>query len=428
MEILLHYVWKHRLCGSELRLTDGSRVEVIDPGVHNLGAGPDFFNAKVRLCGVLWAGNVEIHERSTDWKRHGHDTDPAYNNVVLHVVGTADGEARTADGKTLPQTEVDVPEWLLANYRDLLSEERYPPCYRVIPTVPRLTARSWLSRLTVERLEGKMGRVEGYLKETAGDWERAFFVTLARNFGFGTNADAFERWAMGIDPQAVGKHRDDVQLVEAFFFGQAGLLEEGLVPPARQDSYYCRMRSDYAFLRAKFGLRPLEARAWKFGRLRPQNFPYVRLSQLARLYHEGAVGFSRLLEARDADALRSLFATGVTDYWQTHYAFGEESAKGEKTLRRSSLDLLVINTAAPVLFAYARHTGDESLSERAFALLESLPAERNYITRSWEAAGLAADCAADSQALIQLHSAYCERRDCLRCRFGAEYLRLKKKL
>ncbi len=427
MEILFHYVWQHRLCGNRLRLTDGTPVEVVDPGVHNLGAGPDFFNAKIRSGGMLWVGNVEIHERSSDWRRHGHGGDAAYNNVVLHVVGEADCDAVTADGKILPQTVVAVPGWLAANYRELTAEDTYPPCYRVIPSIDKLSVRSWLSRLSVERLEVKMERVDGYLRQTAGDWERAFFVTLSRNFGFGTNADAFERWALSIDPQAVGKHRDDILLVEAFFFGQAGLLEDGLVPESRQDAYYRRLRAEYAFLRAKFGLVPLEARMWKFGRLRPQNFPYVRLSQLARLYHGGAVCFSRLLEARDAEAMRSLFSVGVTDYWQTHYAFGEESVKGEKTLRRDSLNLLIINTASPVLFAYARHTADESLAERAFSLLESLPAERNYITRCWERAGISADCAADSQALIQLRSVYCDRRDCLRCRFGAEYLRMGRK-
>lgn len=423
MEFLLHYAWQHRLCGERFTTQAGECVEVIDPGVHNLGAGPDFFNAKVRIGGVTWAGNIEIHVRTSDWHRHGHSQDPAYRNVILHVVGEADAEVDGPDGKPIPQICITVPPEVLANYRELLAEENYPPCYRVIPSVPAVSIRSWLSRLTVERLEHKMQRIEQCLARTAGDWERAFFITLARGFGFGTNADTFERWAYSIEPQAVGKHRDNEFQVEAFFMGQAGLLAQEGKRPEQADDYYLRLKSEYDFLRHKFGLIPLRPEEWKFGRLRPQNFPYVRLSQLARLYHLRRADFSRLLEARTAEELRDLFRVGATDYWQRHYAFGEESRTGSKELQKASLDLLLINTAAPTLFAYARSTMDEALAERAFELLESLPAERNYITRSWERAGIKPTSAADSQALIQLRTLYCERKDCLRCRFGAEYLR-----
>ena len=425
MEYLIHYVWKHRIYGTAPLVTsDGQTVEVIDPGVHNMhSSGPDFFNAKVKLGGVLWAGNVEIHERSSDWYAHHHDTDTAYNNVILHVVGAIDGEAVTADGKRLPQIVLSVPMQLRANYNELINEETYPPCYRIIPHVPQLTVHSWMSRLTVERLEEKTNRVQRYLKQTGGDWERAFFMTLARNFGFGTNAQAFEQWAATINPQQIGKHRDDEFQVEAFFMGQAGLLDDRLVKPERRDSYYMRLKTEYAFLQHKFDLQPIDPTVWKFGRLRPQNFPHVRLSQLARLYSAHHADFSHLLEAQTLEQLHALFRVGVTDYWRTHYAFGEESRESEKVLQKSSLNLLVINTASPLFFAYGRERMDEDLAERAFCLLEKLPAERNYITRCWERAGLKVDTAADSQALIQLRTCYCDRKDCLRCQFGAEYLR-----
>ncbi len=426
MEYLLHYVWQHKLYANPLSTPDGNSVEVVDPGVHNLGSGPDFFNAKVRIDGTLWAGNVEIHLRSSDWFRHHHETDAAYNNVVLHVAADIDGEVCTKDGKHPPQVCIGIPRELYENYRDLLNEETYPPCYRVIPSVAPVAVRSWLSRLTVERLETKTERIRNYLERTGGDWERAFFITLARNFGFGTNAEPFERWAFGIEPSAVGKHRDNLLQVEAFFMGQAGLLSDDLVRLERRDSYYMQLKEEYAFLRHKFGLTPLSPESWKFGRLRPQNFPHVRLSQLARLYHEGKADFSRLLEASDADALRALFRVGVTPYWQTHYAFGEESAQSSKTLQQSSLNLLLINTVSPLLFAYGRQQMDEDLAERAFDILENVPSERNYITRCWERAGIRSKSAADSQALIQLRTFYCDRKDCLRCRFGAEYLRQKR--
>lgn len=425
MEYLVHYVWQHRIYGTVPLLTqNGENIEVIDPGVHNLlNSGPDFFNAKVKIGGVLWAGNVEVHTRSSDWYRHHHETDAAYNNVILHVVETIDAEVETADGKRPPQVALKVPPQLQQNYEELLNEETYPPCYRIIPQVDELMVHSWMSRLTVERLESKIQRIEGYLKQTGGDWERAFFITLARNFGFGTNAQAFELWAQTIDPQAVCKHRDDVFQIEAFFMGQAGLLSDEIVKAERRDSYFMKLKSEYIFLQHKFGLTPMDARMWKFGRLRPQNFPHVRLSQLARVYSERKADFSRLLECASIDELRSLFRIGVTDYWRTHYAFGEESRESDKTLQKASLNLVIINTASPLFFAYGRQRMDEDMAERAFSLLEQLPAEHNYITRCWQRAGLDVAHAADSQALIQLRQNYCDRKDCLRCRFGAEYLR-----
>lgn len=425
MEYLVHYVWQHRLYGTSPLFTDrGESIEVIDPGVHNLcNSGPDFFNAKVKIGGLLWVGNVEIHERSSDWYRHHHETDAAYNNVILHVSSDIDADVHTADGKQLPQLKLLVPERLQHNYHDLINEATYPPCYRIIPQVEQITVHAWMSRLTVERLEEKTERVQQYLKRVDNDWERAFFITLARNFGFGTNAQAFEQWAFTIEPQHIGKHRDDVFQVEAFFMGQAGLLSDHLVPPERRDSYYMRLKSEYTFLQHKFNLQPIDPVVWKFGRLRPQNFPHVRISQLSRLYAERRADLSRLLESQSIDDLHHLFRVGVTDYWRTHYAFGEESKESDKVLQSSSLNLLVINTASPLFFACGRQRLDEDMAEHAFELLEQLPAERNYITRCWQRAGLTITHAADSQALIQLRRNYCERKDCLRCSFGAVYLR-----
>ena len=429
MEYLLHYVWQHRLYSSgKLQTDQGEMVEVIDPGVHNLNqSGPDFFNAKLKLGGMLWAGNVEIHERASDWFRHRHEQDAAYNNVILHVVAEIDATAFTRDGKQLPQLQLEVPQQLLANYDELIAEETYLPCYRIIPGISELSRNAWMSRLTVERLEAKTRRIQDYLERTGGDWERTFFITLARNFGFGTNAQAFEQWALSINLPEVGKHRDDAFQVEAFFMGQAGLLCDDLVPESRRDSYYLRLQAEYRFLQHKFGLTPIPANVWKFGRLRPQNFPHTRLSQLTALYTQRRTGFSQMLELRDVKSLHHFFKVGVTPYWRNHYSFGEETSQtSDKVLQSGSLNLLIINSASPLFFAYARSHFDEDLADCAFSLLESLPAERNYITRCWERAGICVTHAADSQALIQLRQNYCDRKDCLRCRFGAEYLRLRK--
>lgn len=429
MEKLLHYVWQHRLYPAAALHTDnGLAVEVIDPGLHNHDAGPDFFNAKVRLGDTLWVGNVEIHERSSDWYRHGHDGDAAYDNVVLHVASTTDCEVRTQAGQMVPQLRLEVPPALLDNYQELLAEEHYPPCFRAIPDIPQLTVHSWMNALTVERLEEKTERIESLLQRTGGDWEKVFFVTLARNFGFGINSDAFEEWALTIPLAAAGKHRDDAFQIEAMFFGQAGLLAPTAAKPERQDDYFRRLGQEYAFLAHKFDLRPMDARHWRFLRLRPQNFPHVRLSQFVSLFHRQRVDFSRLLEASGPAQLKALLATQATPYWETHYTFGGESAPQAKTLQEKSLDLMIINTVSPILFAYGRARFDEELAERAFSLLEQTKAEQNHITRSWGKAGIRAENAADSQALIRLRKHYCDRKDCLRCRFGTEYLRRRSRL
>ena len=403
MERLLHYVWKHRLLPvATLVTTDGQELEVIDPGLHNRDQGPDFFNAKVRLGGTLWAGNVEVHLRSSDWYRHGHDTDPAYNSVVLHVVGEVDGEVRTAEGKTLPQVRIDIPERIRQSYDELCRTEDYPRCHRIIPSVPTLKVHQWMDALLVERLKERSEQVAARAERTGGDWERATFVTLCRSFGFGLNGDSFERWAMRIPLQAAGKHRDDLFQVEALFLGMAGLTDD--VGTLRGEQEAERLRQEFAYLQHKFSLdEPLQRSDWRFLRTRPGNFPSVRIMQIAELYHRGKVQMSRLLEAKSAAELQECLAVRGTT--------------------AGSRRLLIINTVVPLLFAYGRHIGDEDICQRAVRLLEELPAENNYILRQWQACGLHVLTAADSQALIQLKRQYCDRTDCLRCRFGYEFLK-----
>ena len=224
MEELLHYVWKHKLLPlTELQTTDGRVIEILDPGLHNRNAGPDFFNAKVKIGGTLWVGNVEIHMKSSDWYRHGHDRDAHYNNVVLHVVALADMEAKTQDGNYLPQMVLQIPQPLKDNYEELLHNDQYPPCYRIIPDLTRLTVHSWMAALQTERLEQKTEAIQRRVDQCDGSWEDAYFVTLARNYGFGVNGEAFEQWALNVPLRAVGKHRDDLFQIEAIFLGLAGL-------------------------------------------------------------------------------------------------------------------------------------------------------------------------------------------------------------
>jgi predicted nucleic acid-binding protein len=433
MEQLLQYVWKHRLLPlGQLLTTDGRVVEVIDPGLHNRSnQGPDFFNSKVRIGGTLWVGNVEVHLRSADWYAHHHDRDAAYNNVVLHVVEEADADVLTEDGHYLPQLVLRVPAEVSDNYQALLSTDHYPPCYQIIPSLSPLMVHAWMAALQTERLEQKTEAIAERARRLDGSWEDAYFVTLARNYGFGINGDAFEQWALNVPLHAVGKHRDDLFQVEAIFMGQAGLLQPEAVPrrhreAALSEGYFARLRSEYEYLAHKFSLQPMDHSLWRFLRLRPQNFPHIRISQLAQLYYERKAGLSVLLECETLDQLRSLLQTHVTPYWQTHYAFGAESARSPKRISDASTDLLIINTAVPMLFAVGRHRQKEAWCDRAFDLLEQLRAERNHIVSMWAQCGLQARSAGDSQALIQLKKEYCDRKDCLRCRFGFEYLKGKR--
>ena len=430
MERLLHYVWKHKMLPlRELHTTDGRSVELIDSGLYNrLHAGPDFFNAKVKIGGTQWVGNVEIHQRASDWYQHGHDRDPRYNNVVLHVVSEADTETLTQDQHYLPQLVLEIPSSLSENYEELLHTDHYPPCYKIIPDLTSLTVHSWMAALQTERLEQKTEAIKQRVERCNGSWEDAYFVTLARNYGFGVNGDAFEQWAMNVPLQAVGKHRDDLFQIESIFMGQAGLLEPKSIPERYQDKvcnegYFNQLRSEYQYLAHKFSMEPMDFSAWRFLRLRPQNFPHIRIAQLANLYYERKAGLSALLEYETIEQLYRLFETHVTPYWETHYTFGLEGTRSQKKTSISSKNLLIINTAIPMLFAVGRHRQKEEYCDRAFDLLEQLKPEQNHIIRMWKECGLNVQTAGDSQALIQLKKEYCDRKDCLRCRIGYEYLK-----
>lgn len=403
MERLLHYVWKHKLLPlMPLTTDDGQAVEVIDPGLHNHDQGPDFFNAKIRLGETVWAGNVEVHLRSSDWYRHHHESDPAYNSVILHVVGDIDGEVRTQEGKILPQVRLDIPEHIRQRYEELCRTEDYPRCHRIISSIPSVKVHQWMDALLVERLKERSELVAARAERTGGDWERATFVTLSRSFGFGLNGDAFERWAMRIPLSAAGKHRDDLFQIEALFLGMAGLIEE--VKSVRSEQEVALLQQEFAFLKHKFSLEDAMKREdWRFLRTRPSNFPSMRILQIAELYHSSLAQMSSLLEAKDIEELQTCLKV--------------------KGMSAASRRLLIINTVVPLLFAYGRHTSNEDICGRAIQLLETLPAENNYILRQWQDCGLKVTTAADSQALIQLKRQYCDRTDCLRCRFGYEYLK-----
>lgn len=420
MERLLHYAWKYKIYPlAGMKTTTNLPVEVIDPGLSNTNAGPDFFNAKVKIDGTVWVGNVEIHNQSSDWKRHGHHKDKAYDSVILHLAGEIDTEVYRTDGTPIHQVQFSCPESIHARYEELKLADQRPRCYSMLPSLSKFMIHSWFAALQTERLEQKTNQIIRRLEQHNNHWEDVFFITLSRNFGFGLNGDAFEAWGNLLSFRAIDKHRDSLQQVEAMFFGQAGLLEEDL-----DDPYYLALQKEYRYLSRKFELRQLEPTLWKFLRLRPGNFPHVRLAQLAKLYFQAQGLFSRVIETKTLKEVKKLFSVGVSEYWDTHYIFGKESPRRQKVLGKGALDLIVINTIVPFLYAYGLHRSDEQLCMRASAFLEETAAENNYIVRLWDGAGLPVNTAADSQALIQLQKEYCDLKKCLYCRFGYEYLKI----
>ena len=423
MEQLLHYVWKHKIFPlSLLQTTSGRPVEVIDPGLPNMNAGPDFFNAKLKIDGTLWVGNVEVHTQASDWLLHRHDRDKAYDTVILHVVGESNCDVYRTNGELVPQMVLTCPDTVRLRYEELRQTEIYPPCYSILASLPKLTVHSWLSALQVERFERKAQDIAVRLERCNNHWEDVFFITLARNFGFGLNGDAFEAWAGHLPLRAVDKHRDSLFQVEAFFFGQAGLLEEDSI----QDSYYQKLRKEFYYLQHKFDLpAPMAAGQWRFLRLRPDNFPHVRLAQLADLYHKEQLLFSRIMAVETPEDVKQILTVQLSPYWEEHFSFAKTSPRRKKRMGENTLNLLLINTVIPFLYAYGIHKADERLCDRATCFLEALKAEDNHIIRMWSGAGLPVSTAADSQALLQLQKEYCDRKDCLRCRFGYEYLKRK---
>lgn len=420
MEKLMQYVWKHRLWRSEDMVTNtGKKVRVVDPGLLNTDAGPDFFNAKIEIDGHMWVGNVEMHYRATDWKRHRHDSDKAYDSVILHVVAKDDAPVRRTNGELIPQLVLEVSPQFNADYASLVGAAIEVPCATKIKQVPHLTIVEWVEGLAFERLHGKVERIHQLLDSFNGSWEDVCYVTLARNFGFGINNDAFERLARRTPLRLLGKHSDSVLQIEALLFGQAGMLD---AQKPGMDSYYNQLCTEYAFLSNKFQLTPMEKESWKLFRIRPQNFPYRRIAMLAQFIEGGFRMMNRILEAEGEKEMRALFEVELSGYWSKHYTFGKPNERATATLSRSSIDIILINTVAPLLYAYGELTGNYEMTDKAIKLLEDLRAESNSIVSHFVAYGIDCPDALTSQALVQLKREYCDARKCIYCKIGHHLL------
>ena len=423
MEEIFQLLWANRMLGASFPLESGEKVRILDPGILNRDAGPDFFNAKIRTGGRTWAGNIEIHMKASDWYRHGHDSDPAYDNVILHVVAVSDTRITRKDGSEVAQMRVTLPENFYRTFAYLTSASPEIRCSGKLPETDRLRRADWIETLTVERLQSKAARIEETLRNTNGDWNAACFLTLARALGFGLNSAPFEMLARSIDLNHLRRHSDNILQMEAIFFGQAGMLEPAVNAGDLRYQLMCR---EYQFLARKYSMHPIPRTAWKFARTRPQNLPYRRIALLAKAMAETPDLLQKILDTRgEEDLLRPLFRWQVDPYWSRRFTFGADgqSEANPPSLSEPSIGVMLINVAAPLLYAYALLHCDHEMKEAAIALLTGLPPERNAIVRGWQQLGFQVNDAATSQALIHLRKEYCDRHECLRCRFGHLILR-----
>ena len=427
-EEFLYYLWENRLIDKDLKTTEGEIVDVVATGYRNTDSGPDFLEAKIQIGDKLWAGHVEIHVKSSDWNRHGHQTDKAYQNVILHVVYENDTQVNN-----IPTLELKgrFDESLFAQYQKLISLKNWIPCEKSIAQVPVFTRLSWLDRMAVERLESKSESVTKILEANQFDWEDALYKLLMRYFGLKVNNETFETLSNILPFKTLLKHADNLLQLEAMLFGCAGFLEDDFT-----EDYPLLLKREFSVMKSKFNLLTMPAERWKFMRMRPSNFPTIRLAQMAQLIHKNGCLFSRIKAAKSTAEVKALFDVAASVYWETHWRFVGLSYHGSrnddvrlpqcdsptnpktKHLGDTTADVLIINAVAPLLFCYGKLHKDESLCDTAMQFLEETEAEDNAIIRHFAQCGIKAENAMQSQALLHLYSYFCKRKRCIECRIG----------
>lgn len=419
-EDFLHYIWKHKKFRfNNLETTTGESIVVTSVGQHNFNSGPDFFNAKIKVGDQLWAGNVEIHIKSSDWFLHSHEQDQAYDNVILHVVWEDNTEVFRKDNTPIPTLQLKgiVDVTMLSNYEKLFAKQnKWINCENDFPSTDDFVLSNWLERLYLERLERKSETINTLLVASNNDWESVFFKMLTKNFGLKVNGESFFSLAQSIDFSIIRKIQSNPQVLEAFLFGQAGLLEQDV-----EDAYYLDLKNEYKFLKQKFGLHNNQVLPLQFFRLRPLNFPTIRLSQLANLYNKHQNLFSKVIELNEVEDFYELFRVSTSEFWKTHYTFQKASKTSIKTLSKSFVDLLLINTILPIKFCYAKQKGVEIDSE-IIKIATAITSEKNNIISAFNNLKEVSKSSLDSQALIQLKTEYCDKNNCLKCAVGNQFL------
>lgn len=419
-EDLLQFIWKFQYFNNKgLLTTAGESVHIIHPGIHNQNQGPDFLEARLRLNDTTWAGNIEIHTNSSHWNLHQHSTDSNFSNIILHVVWHNDVAIHDANGNPLPTIELEsrVSHLLLEKYRQLMETPSFIPCESQVNKVSELTLTSWKQRLVAERLIHRSEKISAILAETNYHWEEVFWWMLASNFGIKVNNEVFLKVAKTLPVSLLAKHKNHIAQLEALLFGQAGLLKYKF-----SDKYALMLQKEYTFYRNKYHLIPVDEEV-HFLRMRPANFPTVRLAQLAMVIQKSEHLFSRIKETSSVNDLKEMFAVEPNDYWNYHYSFDEPSSYKIKKAGKQIIENIIINTVVPVIFAYGLINNDETFKEKAIRWLEELSPEKNSVTTGFENIGFANKNAFDSQALLQLKNGYCNNRQCLNCAIGNALLK-----
>ncbi|MFK7950084.1 MAG: DUF2851 family protein [Saprospiraceae bacterium] len=421
-EDFLHYLWRMQQFNLEdLATTTNVPIQIINFGELNTDAGPDFLNAKIKIGETVWVGNVEMHVKASEWLKHKHQNDSAYNNVILHVVYDNDKTIQRKTGEPIDALELRkrIPAKIIGQYIRLMNNEAWIPCQYHFSKIPDITKSLWIDRLMIERLEGRVQILKKELEANDNNWEVTFYHRLARNFGSKINTEPFEVLAKTTPLLTLAKHKNNLFQLEALIFGQAGFLHESF-----EEEYPNALKKEYDFLQKKYSLFPLMATIWRFMRLRPANFPTIRLAQFAALIHQSTHLFSKVLEAETIEAVKQLFEDiEVSEYWLTHYKFDKISKKRTKNLGKSTIELFIINTIIPFLFHYGREKGLEDYEKRAFHFLEQLPAESNRIISKWKDLKYKPNNAYQTQALLELKRNYCDQKRCLDCAIGNKILR-----
>ena len=421
-ESLLHFIWKFQQLNSRTLQSDsGAKITVLHPGYKNQDAGPDFKNARIKIDQIVWNGHVEIHVNAADWHRHKHQHDDAYDNVILHVVWKNDAIVRRKDQTVIPALELMniVDQQLILKHDRFFESGNEILCNRYLNTTKAITIHNMLDKVLAERLERKSKLVFKEIAFTDNDWEEISWRMLCKNFGFKTNAEPCYDLGRSTPFKLLKKESDSLQTIEAILFGQAGFLEEDLT-----DDYFEQLKKEYVFRKKKYELgRRLDKHQWKFLRLRPGNFPTIRIAQLAAMIGGNPNLFSSLINFNSIAELRATLHASQSSYWQEHYNFGIKAGAKVGRLGQSSIDNILINTVAPILFAYGIHRDNEDFRERAIEVLTSVKAEVNAKTKKWIASGMDINNAFDSQAVLELFNQYCLRKKCLSCNIGAELIR-----
>ena len=419
-EDFLHYLWKFKKFDLlNLKTFNGEEITIVNVGQYLELAGPDFFNAQIVIGNQKWAGNVEIHLKSSDWYVHHHERDAAYENVILHVVWEHDTEIFRSNETEIPVLELKkyVDPLTISNYQSLMTPKSWIYCEKQLKAINEFAINNWQERLFFERLERKSKPIFELLEHTNRDWEGVLFCLLAKNFGLNTNGEIFLKIAQSIPFSIIRKESFEVENLEALLMGTAGLLDA-----ENEDNYFKDLKFRFFYLLHKYQLEKIILEPVQFFKHRPDNFPTIRLSQLANLYHSQQNLFSRISTSTSVKSIYEIFEVSVSNYWQNHYQFDKESPKKKKKLSKSFIDLIIINTIIPLQFAYAKSQGKE-MSEDLIQLLNEVASEKNVIIDKFSSFGIKSKNAFESQSLLQLKNEYCNKSRCLECAIGMELLK-----